>query len=154
MGGLSGGSQRSAEIRGMDHSRGGEPQGMQGLPSAGKPNLYPTVGGVFHKAINVSLASGPMPGGLTGGWFIATFRASEKTIIIFAVNLGILPASGYVPLFQDPIANITVMILPILATGLREVGGADEDARAAFWSSSARITSAPPSRRVSPSASL
>ena len=39
-------------------------------------------------------------------------------IIIFAVNLGILPASGYVPFFQDPIANITVMILPILATGL------------------------------------
>ena len=63
-----------------------------------------------------------MPGGLTGGWFVATFRASEKTIIIFAVNLGILPASGYVPLFQDPIANITVMILPILATGLRSRG--------------------------------
>ena len=38
------------------------------------------------------------------------------------MNLGILPASGYVPFFQDPIANITVMILPILATGLRESG--------------------------------
>jgi len=43
-------------------------------------------------------------------------------IIIFAVNLGILPASGYVPFFQDPIANISVMILPVLATGLRESG--------------------------------
>jgi peptide/nickel transport system permease protein len=43
-------------------------------------------------------------------------------IIIFAVNLGILPASGYVTLFQNPVANITVMILPILATGLRESG--------------------------------
>jgi len=39
---------------------------------------------------------------------------------IFAVSLGWLPASGYEPLFQDPIANITAMILPVLVTGLRE----------------------------------
>src|SRR5829696_8521467 len=46
----------------------------------------------------------------------------ELALGAFAVNLGILPASGYVPLFQDPIANISVMILPVLATGLRESG--------------------------------
>ena len=109
------------------NTRDGSPAGRRTpgacrvMPSAGKPNLYPTVG-EYPKAINVSLASGPMPGGLTGGWSALTLRASEKTIIIFAVNLGILPASGYVPLFQDPIANITVMILPILATGLRSRG--------------------------------
>jgi peptide/nickel transport system permease protein len=41
-------------------------------------------------------------------------------IIIFAVSLGVLPASGYVPFFQDPVANLTAMILPVFATGLRE----------------------------------
>lgn len=41
-------------------------------------------------------------------------------ILIFAVSLGWLPASGYEPFFQDPIANITAMILPVFATGLRE----------------------------------
>src|SRR5829696_2803416 len=46
----------------------------------------------------------------------------ELALGAFAVSLGILPASGYVPLFQDPIANISVMILPVLATGLRESG--------------------------------
>jgi peptide/nickel transport system permease protein len=57
-----------------------------------------------------------------GGISIPHFWLGMMFIIIFAVNLGILPASGYVPFFQDPIANIAVMILPILATGLRESG--------------------------------
>jgi len=36
------------------------------------------------------------------------------------VTLGILPASGYTPFFQDPIANLSAMVLPVFATGLRE----------------------------------
>jgi peptide/nickel transport system permease protein len=31
-----------------------------------------------------------------------------------------LPASGYVPFSQDPRANLAAMILPMLATGIRE----------------------------------
>jgi peptide/nickel transport system permease protein len=57
-----------------------------------------------------------------GGVSIPSFWLGMMFIIIFAVNLGILPASGYEPLFQDPIANITAMILPIIATGMRESG--------------------------------
>ena len=57
-----------------------------------------------------------------GGVSIPHFWLGMMLIIIFAVNLGILPASGYVPFFQNPVANITVMILPIVATGLRESG--------------------------------
>src|SRR5215213_9124522 len=55
-----------------------------------------------------------------GGISIPHFWLGMMFIIIFAVNLGWLPASGYVPFFEDPAANIAVMILPVFATGLRE----------------------------------
>jgi peptide/nickel transport system permease protein len=55
-----------------------------------------------------------------GGISIPHFWLGMMFIIIFAVSLGWLPASGYEPFFQNPAANITAMILPILATGLRE----------------------------------
>jgi peptide/nickel transport system permease protein len=55
-----------------------------------------------------------------GGISIPHFWLGMMFIIIFAVNLGVLPASGYVPFFQNPTANIAAMILPIFATGLRE----------------------------------
>ena len=61
-------------------------------------------------------------GAALGGISIPSFWLGMMLIIIFAVNLGILPASGYEPFFQNPIANITAMILPIIATGLRESG--------------------------------
>jgi peptide/nickel transport system permease protein len=55
-----------------------------------------------------------------GGISIPHFWLGMMFIIIFAVNLGVLPASGYTPFFQNPVANITAMILPVFATGLRE----------------------------------
>ncbi len=55
-----------------------------------------------------------------GGISIPHFWMGLMFILIFAVSLGWLPASGYVPFFQDPVANITAMILPVIATGLRE----------------------------------
>jgi peptide/nickel transport system permease protein len=55
-----------------------------------------------------------------GGISIPHFWLGMMFIIIFAVNLGWLPASGYVPFFENPVANITAMILPVFATGLRE----------------------------------
>lgn len=55
-----------------------------------------------------------------GGISIPHFWLGMMMIIIFAVYLGVLPASGYVPFFQNPLANITVMILPVFATGVRE----------------------------------
>ena len=61
-------------------------------------------------------------GAALGGISIPSFWLGMMLIIIFAVNLGILPASGYEPFFQSPVANITAMILPIIATGLRESG--------------------------------
>jgi peptide/nickel transport system permease protein len=61
-------------------------------------------------------------GAALGGISIPSFWLGMMLIIIFAVDLGILPASGYEPFFQNPIANITAMILPIISTGLRELG--------------------------------
>lgn len=55
-----------------------------------------------------------------GGISIPHFWLGMMFIIIFAVNLGWFPASGYEPLFSNPAANITAMILPVFATGLRE----------------------------------
>jgi len=55
-----------------------------------------------------------------GGISIPHFWLGMMFIIIFAVYLGVLPASGYVPFFEDPTANIAAMILPVFATGLRE----------------------------------
>jgi peptide/nickel transport system permease protein len=55
-----------------------------------------------------------------GGISVPHFWLGMMFIIIFAVSLGWLPASGYEPFFQNPVANITAMILPVLATGLRE----------------------------------
>lgn len=55
-----------------------------------------------------------------GGISVPHFWLGMMFIIIFAVYLGVLPAGGYVPFFQNPVANITAMILPVFATGIRE----------------------------------
>src|SRR5947208_13659376 len=38
-------------------------------------------------------------------------------ILLVSVRLGWLPASGFVPLFEDPVANVTRMIMPALVLG-------------------------------------
>ena len=44
-------------------------------------------------------------------------------IIVFAVNLNWLPASGYVPFSEDPVENLKHMLMPaiVLGTGLAAV---------------------------------
>jgi peptide/nickel transport system permease protein len=55
-----------------------------------------------------------------GGMSIPSFWLAMMAIIYFSVNLGWLPASGYVPITDNPAQNLLAMILPCLATGLRE----------------------------------
>jgi peptide/nickel transport system permease protein len=55
-----------------------------------------------------------------GGMSIPNFWLGMMAIIYFSVYLGWLPASGYVPFTQNPAQNLTSLILPCLATGLRE----------------------------------
>jgi peptide/nickel transport system permease protein len=55
-----------------------------------------------------------------GGLSLPSFWLAMLLIILFAVKLQWLPASGYVPFFENPRANLTAMILPMFATGIRE----------------------------------
>jgi peptide/nickel transport system permease protein len=54
------------------------------------------------------------------GMSVPHFWLGMLFIILFAVKLGWLPASGYVPLLQDWRGNLLAMVMPMLATGLRE----------------------------------
>ena len=55
-----------------------------------------------------------------GGLSIPSFWLAIMFILLFAVRLRWLPASGYVPFTEDPRANLAAMILPMVATGIRE----------------------------------
>ncbi|MDY7579770.1 ABC transporter permease [Herbaspirillum sp. RTI4] len=54
------------------------------------------------------------------GMSVPPFWLGMMFIVLFAVKLEWLPASGYVPLFEDWRGNLMAMMLPMLATGLRE----------------------------------
>jgi len=89
--------------------------------------------GTFLVSLTIAVVVGILSASNRGTWidYLSTgfalagisvphFWLGLMFIIIFAVSLGILPASGYQPFFEDPVANLTAMILPVFATGLRE----------------------------------
>jgi peptide/nickel transport system permease protein len=51
------------------------------------------------------------------GLSIPTFWLGMILILIFAIGLKWLPASGYVPFLEDPVANVQRMILPAIVLG-------------------------------------
>lgn len=51
------------------------------------------------------------------GLSIPTFWLGLILILVVAINLRLVPASGYVPITDDPIANLERMILPALVLG-------------------------------------
>lgn len=57
------------------------------------------------------------------GMSIPNFWLGILFIIVFAVNLGWLPASGYVPLWDDPLASLRTLLMPsvVLGTGVAAV---------------------------------
>ncbi|WDZ97776.1 ABC transporter permease [Herbaspirillum sp. WKF16] len=80
-------------------------------------------------AVPAGILSAARPRGMANavGTFIALFGMSVPHfwlgmmfIILFAVKLGWLPASGFVPLSEDWQANLLAMIMPMVVTGLRE----------------------------------
>lgn len=52
------------------------------------------------------------------GMSIPTFWLGLILILVFAIGLGVLPASGYVPFPDDPIGNLERMVLPAIVLGL------------------------------------
>ncbi len=57
------------------------------------------------------------------GLSVPNFWLGLVLILIFAIGLGVLPASGYVPFFEDPLGNLRSMVLPaiVLGSGLAAV---------------------------------
>jgi peptide/nickel transport system permease protein len=57
------------------------------------------------------------------GLSVPSFWLGIMLILFFSVRLGILPASGFVPLWESPVANLTRMIMPafVLGTALTAV---------------------------------
>ena len=51
---------------------------------------------------------------------VPTFLSAILLIYLFAVQLHLLPATGYVPLAEDPFGNLRFFILPALTLGLAE----------------------------------
>lgn len=58
----------------------------------------------------------------TGLVSIPTFWVALLLLTVFAVNLRILPASGYVPLGEDPGMNLRYIIMPTISLALVEIG--------------------------------
>lgn len=76
-----------------------------GIISAARPNKL-----VDHICTFIALV----------GMSIPHFWLGMMAIILFAVKLDLLPASGYVPFTEDPIENLKTVILPVVATGFRQ----------------------------------
>jgi peptide/nickel transport system permease protein len=70
---------------------------------------------------------GPFDRFMTGTAFsmlsVPTFLSAILLIYLFAVQLRWLPATGYVPLSEDPLANLRFFVLPALTLALAEWPG-------------------------------
>lgn len=53
-----------------------------------------------------------------GGMALPYFWAGILLIQVFALKLGWLPPSGYVPFFENPLQNLRLMILPSITVGM------------------------------------
>ena len=59
------------------------------------------------------------------GLSVPHFWLGLLMIIVFAVNLNWLPASGYVPFREDPVENLKHMLMPAIVLGTGPGCGAD-----------------------------
>ena len=64
-----------------------------------------------------------MTGTAFGMLSVPTFLSAILLIYLFAVELRVLPATGYVPLAEDPLANLRFFVLPSLTLVLAEWAG-------------------------------
>jgi peptide/nickel transport system permease protein len=51
------------------------------------------------------------------GLSIPNFWFGQMAILLFAITLGVLPASGFVPFLDDPLENLRRMIMPAVVLG-------------------------------------
>jgi len=83
--------------------------------------------GVPVAIICAARSGGPFDRFMTGTAFgmlsVPTFLSAILLIYLFAVELRVLPATGYVPLAEDPLANLRFFVLPSLTLVLAEWAG-------------------------------
>lgn len=60
------------------------------------------------------------------------FAVAAVLILVLAVQLGVAPASGFVPFTQDPVANLQYMALPTITVGLSIAAVAFRQSRSAL----------------------
>lgn len=106
---------------------------VSGLIAQSLPVTLELTAGTFLIVIVIAIPAGILAASRPRGWIdylctifalggmsIPHFWLGMMFIVLFAMNLGWLPASGYVPFSEDPLGNIAAMIMPMVATGLRE----------------------------------
>ncbi|MGY8661946.1 ABC transporter permease [Bradyrhizobium sp. UFLA05-109] len=83
--------------------------------------------GVPLAIVCAARAGGPFDRFMTGGAFamlsLPSFLSAILLIYLFAVELHWLPATGYVPFTEDPVANLRFFVLPALTLALAEWPG-------------------------------
>lgn len=52
------------------------------------------------------------------GASVPSFWLATMMILLFAIGLRVLPAGGYVPIWQDPARNLSSMLMPAVALGV------------------------------------
>jgi len=57
------------------------------------------------------------------GWVVPVYWAAAELVVIFAVKLNWLPATGYVPFSQSPGQWLRSLVLPVVALSLTAIGG-------------------------------
>ncbi len=83
--------------------------------------------GVPLAIICAARSGGPFDRFMTGTAFamlsVPTFLSAILLIYLFAVQMGWLPATGYIPFTEDPAANLRFFVLPALTLALAEWPG-------------------------------
>ncbi len=71
------------------------------------------------------------------GIAIPSFWLATLLVLVFAVGFHLLPSAGYVPFIEDPVGNLRLMVLPVLALGLAEAAVVARATRSAMITSMA-----------------
>ena len=74
--------------------------------------------GVFAASRRGSMLDRGVMALVSAGLAVPSFWFGLTLILIFSVALGWLPASGYVPFFEDPVESLRRMILPTITLGV------------------------------------
>jgi peptide/nickel transport system permease protein len=66
------------------------------------------------------------------GYAIPGFLVALFLVVVFAINLKLLPATGFIPLTTDPAGWLRTMILPIAALSLGAIAATAQQVRGAM----------------------